>query len=49
MGTRMDKYKNDNLEIPKRSEKNKELKTQLSDICNFNGTKIIYSSLTPLS
>ena len=26
------------------SEKNKELKTQLNDIKNFNGTKIIYSS-----
>lgn len=26
------------------SEKNKELRTQLSDIKNFNGTKIIYSS-----
>ena len=26
------------------SEKNKELKSQLSDIKNFNGTKIIYSS-----
>ena len=29
MGTRMDKYKNDNLEIPKRSEKNKELYRQI--------------------
>ncbi len=26
------------------SEKNKELKTQLNDIKNFNGTKIVYSS-----